>query len=54
MEPDSSTVISAVATAPPAAFAVIKDECGSLDGYLERVVGLDADAREQMRAHILL
>jgi protein tyrosine/serine phosphatase len=37
-----------------AAFAVIKEECGSLDGYLERVVGLDADAREQVRAHILL
>ncbi|PZR37399.1 tyrosine-protein phosphatase [Caulobacter segnis] len=37
-----------------AAFAVIKAECGSLDGYLEQVVGLDAPAREQVRAHILL
>jgi protein tyrosine/serine phosphatase len=37
-----------------AAFAVIREECGSLDGYLERVVGLDNDTREQVRAHILL
>ncbi|HJV42970.1 MAG TPA: protein-tyrosine-phosphatase, partial [Caulobacter sp.] len=27
---------------------------GSLDGYLERAVGLDANTREQVRAHILL
>jgi protein tyrosine/serine phosphatase len=37
-----------------AAFEVIKAEHGSLDGYLEQVVGLDADTREQVRAHILL
>jgi protein tyrosine/serine phosphatase len=37
-----------------AAFEVIKAEHGSLDGYLEQVVGLDAATREQVRAHILL
>jgi protein tyrosine/serine phosphatase len=37
-----------------AAFEVIKAEHGSLDGYLEQAVGLDADTREKVRAHILL
>lgn len=37
-----------------AAFEVIKAEHGSLDGYLEQVIGVDADAREKVRAHILL
>ena len=36
-----------------AAFAAMKAEFGSLDGYLERAVGLDANTREQVRAHIL-
>ena len=36
-----------------AAFEVIKAEHGSLDGYLETVVGLDAETRERVRAHIL-
>jgi protein tyrosine/serine phosphatase len=37
-----------------AAFAVIKDQHGSLDGYLEQALGVDADTREAVRAHILL
>jgi len=37
-----------------AAFAVMKDQHGSLDGYLEQAVGLDAQTREAVRAHILL
>jgi protein tyrosine/serine phosphatase len=37
-----------------AAFEVIKAEHGGLDGYLEQAVGLDADTREKVRAHILL
>lgn len=37
-----------------AAFAVIKAEHGSLDGYLEQAVGIDAATREAVRAHILL
>jgi len=36
-----------------AAFAVIKAEHGSLDGYLEQAVGIDAATREQVRAHIM-
>lgn len=35
------------------AFAVMKDAHGSLDGYLEQAVGLDAGTRERVRAHIL-
>ncbi|OYW26963.1 MAG: protein tyrosine phosphatase, partial [Caulobacter sp. 12-67-6] len=37
-----------------AAFAAMKDQFGSLDGYLEQAVGLNADTREAVRAHILL
>lgn len=37
-----------------AAFAAMKEQFGSLDGYLEQAVGLDADTREAVRAHILL
>lgn len=37
-----------------AAFEVIKDQHGGLDGYLEQAVGLDAGTREKVRAHILL
>jgi protein tyrosine/serine phosphatase len=37
-----------------AAIAVMKDQHGSLDGYLEQALGVDADAREAVRAHILL
>ncbi|WP_421736822.1 tyrosine-protein phosphatase [Caulobacter sp.] len=37
-----------------AAFAVIKDQHGSLDGYLEQALELDAATREAVRAHILL
>jgi len=37
-----------------AAFEVIKAEHGSLDGYLEQAVGLDAATRDRVRAHILL
>ena len=37
-----------------AAFEVIKAEHGSLDGYLEQVIGVDAAARDKVRAHILL
>lgn len=36
------------------AIARMKDEYGSLDGYLEQAVGLDAAGREAVRAHILL
>jgi len=36
-----------------AAFEVIKAEHGSLDGYLEQAVGLDAATLERVRAHIL-
>ncbi len=36
-----------------AAFAVIKAEHGSLDGYLEQAVGLDAATLDRVRAHIL-
>ena len=36
-----------------AAFAVIKQEHGSLDGYLEQAIGLDASTRDKVRAHIL-
>jgi protein-tyrosine phosphatase len=37
-----------------AAFDAMKDQFGSLDGYLETAVGLDAATREQVRARILL
>jgi protein tyrosine/serine phosphatase len=37
-----------------AAFEEMKAQFGSLDGYLERGVGLDAKTREAVRAHILL
>lgn len=37
-----------------AAFEVMKAQHGSLDGYLEQAVGLDAATREAVRAHILL
>lgn len=37
-----------------AAFEVIKAQHGTLDGYLEQAVGIDADTREKVRAHILL
>ncbi len=37
-----------------AAFAVMKGANGSLDGYLEQAVGLDAGTRDRVRAHILL
>lgn len=37
-----------------AAFVVMKDQHGSLDGYLEQALGVDAQAREAIRAHILL
>ena len=37
-----------------AAFEVIKDQHGSLDGYLDQAVGIDAATREKVRAHILL
>jgi protein tyrosine/serine phosphatase len=36
-----------------AAFAAMKDRYGSLDGYLQQAVGLDAKTREAVRAHIL-
>jgi protein-tyrosine phosphatase len=36
-----------------AAFAVINDRHGSLDGYLEEAVGIDTAMRERVRAHIL-
>ena len=36
-----------------AAFEVMKAEFGSLDGYLERALGLDATTREAVRAHIM-
>lgn len=36
-----------------AAFAEMKAQHGSLDGYLEQAVGLDAATREAVRAHIL-
>ncbi len=36
-----------------AAFEVIEDQHGSLDGYLEQAVGIDAGTREAVRAHIL-
>ena len=36
------------------ALAQMKGQYGSLDGYLEQAVGLDATGREQVRAHILL
>ncbi len=36
-----------------AAFEVIKAQHGSLDAYLEQVLGVDAGAREKVRAHIL-
>ena len=37
-----------------AAFAVIKAQHGSLDGYLEQALNLDAATRQAVRAHILL
>lgn len=37
-----------------AALAAMKEEFGSIDGYLERAVGVDATTREAVRAHILL
>ena len=37
-----------------AAMTVMKAEHGSLDGYLEQALGLDADTREAVRGHILL
>lgn len=37
-----------------AAFDAMKDQFGSLDGYLENAVGLDAPTREAVRGHILL
>jgi protein-tyrosine phosphatase len=37
-----------------ATFAVIDEEYGSLDAYLERALGVDAAMREQVRARILL
>jgi len=37
-----------------AAIAEIKARHGSLDGYLEQAIGLDAKGREAVRAHILL
>lgn len=37
-----------------AAFAAIKDQYGSLDGYLANAVGLDRGTREAAAAHILL
>ena len=36
------------------AIAEMKDRYGSLDGYLEKAVGLDAAGRDAVRAHILL
>lgn len=36
-----------------AAFEVMKAEHGSLDGYLEQAVGIDAVTRDAVRAHIL-
>jgi protein tyrosine/serine phosphatase len=35
------------------AIAEMKGQYGSIDGYLERAVGLDAEGREAVRAHIL-
>lgn len=37
-----------------AAFTVIREQNGSLDGYLDQVIGLDTASREAVRAHILL
>ncbi|WP_297512857.1 tyrosine-protein phosphatase [uncultured Caulobacter sp.] len=37
-----------------ATFEAVKAEHGSLDGYLETTIGLDAATRERVRAHILL
>ncbi|NQE63995.1 tyrosine-protein phosphatase [Caulobacter sp. RHG1] len=37
-----------------AALEVIQAEFGGLDGYLEKVIGLDDAARDKVRAHILL
>jgi protein tyrosine/serine phosphatase len=37
-----------------AAIAEMKARHGSLDSYLEQAVGLDAQGREAVRAHILL
>jgi protein-tyrosine phosphatase len=36
-----------------AAFEVIKAEHGTLDGYLEQALGIDAATREKVRAHIV-
>ncbi|MBO9707057.1 MAG: tyrosine-protein phosphatase [Caulobacter sp.] len=36
------------------AIAEMKAQYGSLDAYLERAVGLDAEGREAVRAHIML
>jgi protein tyrosine/serine phosphatase len=36
------------------AIAEMKARYGSLDGYLEQALGLDAAGREAVRAHILL
>jgi protein-tyrosine phosphatase len=36
------------------AIAEMKAQYGSIDGYLEKAVGLDAPGREAVRAHILL
>jgi protein-tyrosine phosphatase len=35
------------------AFAVIREAHGSLDGYLEDVLGVDADLRERLHARLL-
>jgi len=36
-----------------AAFAVMRDQCGSLDGYLEQALGVDATMREAIAERIL-
>ena len=35
------------------AFKVIRERCGSLDAYVEQVLGVDADLRDRLHGRVL-
>lgn len=55
--PDRETIMALAGVRPEylrAALAVIEDEFEGMDAYLERTVGLDADARALLRGRLLV
>lgn len=54
--PSEAAIRTALSVHPEyleSAFAVMRERCGSLDGYLEQALGVDRGMREAIAARIL-